>query len=120
MPITSDRNGRCAERTLVNRTVEITCLRNDEMDSSGAKLLDISFCGAGIISHQAYQADENFTLSFSLPNYEGVQRLALQAKVIHSQTVRKQFLTGLVFPELSAHQILVIKAFINFHQRFDA
>ncbi len=118
MPITSNRDQRCGERILVNRAVEINSIRNPEMKASRAKLLDLSFCGIGVISNQAYQPDEALILTFSLPGYEGDQTLSIQAKVIHTQPVQDQFLTGLVFPDLNPHQSLVIKAFVNFHQRF--
>ncbi len=62
MTNTNDSEHRCSQRTLVNRTVGINSFRKPELNTSHAKLLDLSFCGMRLISNQAYEV---LTLTFS-------------------------------------------------------
>lgn len=120
MATTNNTNKRCGERVQVNRTVEIQNPLKPVTTPSYAKLLDLSRCGLAFVGTELYSRDTELTLVFTLPDYETSNTLSIISKVERSQAVQNKFLTGLTFPCLTAHENLIIRAYINFHRRFQA
>ena len=120
MATTNGTDKRCSERVQVNRTVEIQNPLQSVSTPSYAKLLDLSNCGMAFVGTDTYPQDTELTLVFTLPDYESNHTLAIKSKVERSQEVHNKFLTGLTFSNLTQHESLVIRAYVNFHHRFQA
>jgi hypothetical protein len=105
---------RCFQRELINRQVDIIARKK----STQAKIIDISTCGLGLLSEQNYPVNSILQTNFCLPGYEQNNPLQLQGVVARNTAIDNHYLIGIEFLELSKHESLVLKEFLNFHQRF--
>lgn len=82
------------------------------------KMLDLSENGIGILSPESVETGEKVSVNFKLPllNRESIQ---LEGIIIHSTSVRKQYLIGLQFTNLPTHMHAMIAEFIRHHHRLD-
>lgn len=123
---------RCSERVLIRRPVKICPLATQpanttqeplapkEYDWHSAQLIDLSSCGMGLLIDQALETYDYWLVSMSLPNYDNDAPLLLKAKITRTSKVRQQYLIGFEFLHLSAHDLIVIRDFFDYHRRFFA
>lgn len=107
---------RCSDRTAVTLPAQL----KTSLETEAVKIVDISCCGIGIITTQQVVTGDDVALNFVLPGYAQNNPLSINAKVIHTTSVRDKHLIGLSILSPSQHDILVLKEFFNFHQRFRA
>ncbi len=120
MTKTNDTNKRCSERVQVNRIVAIQNPQKPDATPGYAKILDLSNCGLAFVGTELYPQEMELTLTFTLPDYEANHSLSIFSTVVRSQAVHQRFLTCLIFPNLTPHEGLIIRAYVNFHRRFQA
>ena len=113
--MTDQTENRKAPRISINRSAKLRIGENERH----AKLLDISFCGSGLLCNEPIPLDQEVVLVFSLPNYDNDSLLAISARVARTSAVQNQYLVGVEFDELDLHEDLVIKGFISYHKRFE-
>jgi len=106
---------RCDSRVTLTRVAK---LKNSQGEYD-VKIVDISTCGIGVLSNQKIM-DENLSIHFSLPGYEQDNSISLPVQVKHLTDMKDKHLIGLAFTQASQHDLLVIKEFFNFHNRFRA
>lgn len=113
---TPQTDKRCSKRISINRTATLQ-ISNTE-NTIHAKVLNISSCGAGILCDHDLKIGEEIKLNFSLPNYDNESELSIASRVACFSKVQKQYLIGIEFATLNAHENLVIKSFTSYHERF--
>ena len=91
-----------------------------QCETMEAKLVDLSPSGIGVLSDRTFHHQQNYTLLFSLPGYDGDNTVTIEAKPIHSTHIHQGHLVGFEFIQPSAHAQLVIREFYNYHRRFQA
>jgi len=82
-------------------------------------LINLSMEGVGLMVNEALELKQRVQVKFCLPNYDQSSELNLTGLVTHVTHIGTQYLIGLQFAELTQHESLVIKGFINFHHRLD-
>lgn len=107
---------RCAQRISVSELASMQI----EQQEHDAKMLDISLCGMSLTANVNPAPLTMVKISLNLPSYDQSHHLELDAQVIRSVPVQKQFLIGLSFNGLSAHQKLIIQEFSAFHHRLSS
>lgn len=82
------------------------------------KMLDLSENGIGILSPKPVGEGEEVSVQFNLPTLD-FSAFQLEGIIIHSTSVRKQYLIGLEFSSLPVHIQSLIAEFIRYHHRLD-
>ncbi len=111
---------RCKGRISASQPVTVIESSAEAKANIEAKLLDISACGLGITCHTPLKVDEKVKLEFSLPGFDQLNPLKIEAQVIHITPYQHDYLMGLEFNKITAHTQLVIKEYANFRHRFQA
>lgn len=110
---------RCAERMTIRRPVKLHEASEESRIIHG-QLLDISDCGLGILTSEALPLYTQPRVDFTLPTYENETPLCILTQVKRIDKVREQYLVGLEILKPTAHDLLVIQAFFQYHKRFMA
>lgn len=84
------------------------------------KLIDISFCGCGVLIDHPFQPRDELLVHLNLPSEDGYVPIELNCEVARCTPIRGQYLTGLSFRGIKPHQAHEINAFFHYHQRFSA
>ncbi|WP_040726209.1 PilZ domain-containing protein [Thiomicrorhabdus sp. Kp2] len=108
---------RCRDRLSLNRKVILT---SGENTLYNLKMVDLSTCGLGLLSPKPINEDNLVSLQFSLPAYDQNSNINILGKIMHTTQVNRQYLLGIEFQRLTAHDILVMKEFFIYHNRFNA
>lgn len=108
-------NQRQHERVGTHRPAELHLAQTQ----LSATLINISLDGAGLVSPQALDEKVDIDVSFKLPDYTQTSRVSLSGTTTHCTKVGRDFLIGVQFNPLTAHEELVVKGFIQFHHRLD-
>ena len=84
------------------------------------KMVDISTCGLGLLSSKPLNTEHPVEIQFTLPTYNNTANIQITGKIVHNTRVNQQYLLGIEFQNLTAHDLLVLKEFFIYHQRFNA
>lgn len=111
--MTNPQEKRKAERISTERPVKI---KYDHTEGNG-KMLDLSVIGAGFLTNDEIEENEELCIGFVLPTYNKAMYICGLAK--HASKIRNQYLVGVEFTDISDYDQTQISKFIAYHHRLD-